>query len=290
MTASLRAGLLLLTLASPLAAQSSRFDTFLPGTSPDLQFRFHLPADLGNDQVTIASVRAGSPYFYRKCDPWRFAAGFSYKLTRIDTGHADVRSLTGHNIDLPLDLFWSPGGIEATGWSAWFRVSPGLSSDLKSVGWDDVSGTIVATGGYRFSREFALLFGAYFSRDIGRPVILPALGFIWKPADAWSIALLPPRFVVSWKPADKWSLKWVTEPEGGSWHARDGGDDRTYELRLFNSRAEVQREIGSHAALYVGAGLSFGGRLRVLDDAGDRHFSENIRPAPLINAGLKIAF
>jgi hypothetical protein len=277
-----------LTCALVISGRAQDVADAIPGLRPELAFRFTLPADLKEGSISTSEGTLRSPVFKKDFGAWRYVSGVSYQITSLQVSGADVRGFTGHAISLPQDLFWLPNGRNP-GWFGWLRVAPGVASDLHSVGARDLSLATLAALGYRTGPHWTFMAGAYFSRDVGAPRTLPAIGLIWSPCSQWTVALVPPRFLVKWRPDDQWAFKFLVQPDGGSWH-ESTQQGRIYELRQFSAGLEAERKISAHAAVFAGVGYSFGGKLEVREDGGDGLYSSDIRPGPQVSTGLKISF
>lgn len=270
-------------------------DMFAAGPNVSLEGAVPVSADDGGS-VGYGRVSVGSPFWWQPKGEWRAFAGFDYDLTRVEWKGGEGRSLTGHAIALPLDVLWLPGAVEGRGldeqkWFGWMRVSPSLYSDLSQVSGSDVGLSAIMAVGWRPVREWVWVGGAYFSRELGEPRLLPAVGFVWTPNEAWTLALLPPRAALTWKPSEAWRLALVVQPAGGNWAVEETGEGRGYYgLSVFTGTVDVERRFGKNLRAFGSIGAAFAGEVRTEDTDRNEVDSTRFGPAPFVRVGMKLAF
>jgi hypothetical protein len=109
-------------------------------------------------------------------------------------------------------------------------ISPGLSSDFKEIGSDDIRVRLGFTGRYNTSERLTFLAGLIYQQGYHSLSFFPILGALFRPDDYWTISLAAPLMGVSYAPSRDLKLKL-----GGEFY---GGEYQLHEARL---GAEVVR-------------------------------------------------
>ncbi|NVN99966.1 MAG: hypothetical protein HXX17_11630 [Geobacteraceae bacterium] len=100
-------------------------------------------------------------------------------------------------------------------------ISPGLSSDFKTVSTSDIRVPLALIARYQPSRELTFQGGVgYTSGSHGVPV-MPMIGLLYKPSETWSFALGFPRTGVSYKPRRDVECHLGAELGGGEYQLHD---------------------------------------------------------------------
>ena len=264
-----------------------------PTDGPAIRFdaSYEPAADLDRGgEVETWQTRLRLPLFGTKLGSDGFL-GFqlNLELTVLDLDPALLENDALHRLELGVLAGWRP---ETSGWTALFGVWGGLSTDWSDVDSEDFVLRILATGGYRFSDRFTLLFGAYYSNDFGDATVFPGLGFLWKISDAWSASLIPPRLRLTYAFNERWSLSAEAYPDGGSWSAESpDGNQATVERKNFRTGLRLERQLGESGAFHLGAGWALGRELRAeREDNGRLLFESDVEDGLYLSAGVSFRF
>lgn len=290
-TAPLLLGLLpLALLTTSLRAQSMDMNPS-EARAVRLDASFEPEADLDQGgSVQTWQTRLRLPLFGTAIGTdWRLGFQLNHELTFLDLSPDLLANEEFHRLELGAVLSWRP---ESSNWTALLGTWGGLSTDWSDVDGEDFVLRVLATGGYRFSDRFTLLFGAYYSNDFGDATVFPSLGFIWKISDAWTASLIPPRLRLSYAFNDRWSLSAEAYPDGDSWSAESlDGDQATVERKNFRTGLRLERQLGEKGVFHIGAGWSLGRELRAEREDNSRLiFESDVEDGLYFGTGISFRF
>ncbi len=261
------------------------------GRQATLEFSYEPEADLAaGGAYSYWDMRLSAPLFGKRIgEDWIFGARLRYRLSAFDwSGQNLYDNGDLHRLDLSLNLVYKP---ESSPWVGFLSAGPALASDCSEIDTDDVLFVALAGVGYRFSKKFTLLGGAYFSQDFGKPLLIPAPGFLWTPSEDWTLSLIPPRLRIAWAPAENWRLAVEAFPNGGRWSVttRDGQDaflDRS------GARAglRLERRCFAQAWLFLAAGGVFNRDLILETTGGEKLFESDADTGFYFATGLAWSF
>ncbi len=108
--------------------------------------------------------------------------------------HIEASSLAALPVDLHA-LFLEIGAKYRINQRAFasLRLSPGLYSDFKDLGSDDLRMPILALGGYNFENGFSVVGGFIYRLGYHSNIFIPALGFSYQPDRYWRFDAVAPR-------------------------------------------------------------------------------------------------
>ena len=130
--------------------------------------------------LDFMEVRTILPLWTKKMNALRVGASLSYHLSELDfNGFLGLQRETLHTLEAQVSLFWRP---EHSKWWGLGFFTPGLGTDFQGLSWDDFEVSGLGLLGYRFTDSFSLAGGFFAQYGAQEGMIVPALGFIWKPA------------------------------------------------------------------------------------------------------------
>ena len=192
-----------------------------------------------------------------------------------------------HRVDLPFN-FWADLNSR---WKLWLRLQPGWYSDFDNVGSDDFILTTLALLSYRWSDTTRVAFGGYYSRDLGEPRLLPAIGFIFEPDPQWSIALTFPRAEVAYAPNRDWFIAARVFLSGAGWNITDpagGPNDVDLDYKSMRVGLGVERRLSGAWWAYLDAGAQLGQEISIED--APYTFEQDLDSSAFVTGGVKLRF
>ena len=236
--------------------------------------------------LDFMEVRTIVPFWTKKVNALRMSASLSYNLTELDfNGFLGLQSETLHTLEAQLSLFWQP---EQSRWWGLGFVTPGLGTDFQDVSWDDFEVSGLGLLGYRFTDSFSLAGGFFAQYGAQEGMIVPAIGFIWKP-DPFIVQVTPPFAVIGWRATDRVTLSLSAYPSGGSWDLEDPNVNRV-ELNGWQTAASVLYQVTDRFSISLRAGLNVGGVLELRDGSNDVLANETLESAPFGALNLRWQF
>jgi hypothetical protein len=146
--------------------------------------------------LDFMEVRTILPLWTKKMNALRVSASVSYNLSELDfNGFHGLQRETLHTLEAQVSLFWRP---EQSKWWGLGFFTPGLGTDFQGLSWDDFEVSGLGLLGYRFTDSFSLAGGFFAQYGAQEGMIVPALGFIWKP-DPFIVQVTPPFVVLGWR-------------------------------------------------------------------------------------------
>ena len=172
----------------------------------------HIPYSGARGPVESLEVRVDS-WETGAAFPVVFGDGTTAVRNRIEHRHTNMQyrnrvssKSVGRDID-HLDLIEYKVYIAqrmSENWRAVVYLAPGFSGDFDSFDPGDSFVLAVAAGALRdFGDRFMLGGGIAYSRDFGRPLIVPVVHFKWRNGGSWSAkGTLPRNVIVTWRASD----------------------------------------------------------------------------------------
>ncbi len=185
----------------------------------------------------------------------RVVAGIRYRWNelKLDGFEPIGGDLNLHRLQLATN-FWITGRDERR--TFWLRAEPGIHSDFETITSDDFTFTALALCSHQWREDWKVIFGGYFSTDLGRELLLPALGLIWEPNSRWVVSLTAPRVAVTHAPADGWLLRAFAYPGGARWNVEvpETGENLNLEYQAIRLGSSLERNLAGPLWFYVEGG------------------------------------
>ena len=234
--------------------------------------------------ISMEEVKVGLGRRFTITPRLELSTGLRYSQQNIDAPQSALLPGTLQTVSLSLGGEYRTSEQLTLG----LRVSPGLSSDFKSVTTSDVRVPVAFTAQYHVSKELTYLGGiAYTSGSHAFPV-LPILGVLYEPSQRWTFAFGFPRTGVIFKPRKGLEFHLGAEREGGEYRLHDpsiGAEVISY--RDFRGVAGVDVSLFSFLKLGVSGGYSFARRFVFYDGNRD---DVRLDSAPLAKLEIKCAW
>jgi hypothetical protein len=226
--------------------------------------------------LDLMEVRTILPFWTKKVNSLRMSASLSYNLSELDfNGFFGLQSETLHTLETQLSLFWRP---EQSPWWGLGFVTPGIGTDFQGLSLDDFEVSSLGLLGYRFTNSFSLAGGFFAQYGAEEGMIVPALGFIWKP-DPFIVQVTPPFVVLGWRATERVTLSLSAYPSGGSWDVENPNVNRV-ELNGWQTAASVNYQATDRFSVSLRAGLNVGGELELRDENNHVLANETLESAP----------
>jgi hypothetical protein len=262
--------------------------------SPRAEFTFLGGMDIktGPGEVESYSLAAQSPLGkpIRLGGHGLLTVGLAYEATslQIDGTPAGfpLPDADLHHFELPLIARWQRPGSP---WSITAGLSPGLATDFDHIDDDDfyLGGRLVFQR--TINEHFKLGFGAAVIRSLGSDAVIPAIGFEWRPTDAWQIELVGPYFNIWWQPSDQWLTRFTAGPGGGFWNVDWNNLSRDLSLSSYLVGISVERELAEGVWLTGGAGVSLANQIELRTTGGLTTFKTGLDNGYFASLGLRVA-
>jgi hypothetical protein len=257
-----------------------------PGAMVDVTFMDTQDFANRDGGLDFFETRTILPFLTRKMGDVRLGLSLGYNLSELDfNGLAGLQNETLHTLELQAGLFWRP---EQSRWWGLGFVTPGLGTDFQGLSWDDFEISALGLLGYRFSETFSVAGGMFAQYGAEEGMIVPALGFIWKP-DPFIVQVTPPFVVLGWRATDRVTLSLSAYPSGGSWDVEDPGVNRV-DLSGWQTAASLIYKVTEHVSLSLRAGLNVGGELELRDSNNRVLANETLESAPFGAVNLRWQF
>lgn len=193
------------------------------------------------------------------------ATGLDYSLRHVDAPTAARLPESLHALSLSIG-----GEYRVTDYLAFnLKVSPGLSSDLKAVGMDDLRVKIALVSSYRVFQRLTLIGGIAYTEGNRELPIRPIIGASYQPSERWRLTAGFPRTAVIFAPykGTEWYITGeFTTHEYHLHEASLGADNISYnDYRLV---AGVDFPLSRSIKLGISAGYAFGRKFEF--DDGNR--------------------
>lgn len=257
-----------------------------PGAMVDVTFMDTQDFANRDGGLDFFETRTILPVLTRKMGDLRLGLSLGYNLTELDfNGLAGLQNETLHTLEVQAGLFWRP---EQSRWWGLGFVTPGLGTDFQGVSWDDFEISALGLLGYRFSETFSVAGGTFAQYGADEGMIVPALGFIWKPGN-FIVQVTPPFVVLGWRATDRVTLSLSAYPSGGSWDVEDPGVNRV-DLKGWQTAASVIYRITERVSLSLRTGMNVGGELELRDSSNRVLANETLKAAPFGAVNLRWQF
>lgn len=211
---------------------------------------------------------------------------YRYINLDIDTpGYRNTFDL--HTFRVPLQAVWLS---QNTPWFVFGYAEPGFSSDLNFTNGDSFDLSATLDVGYRFSPNFVLAIGAYYTRDYGHDTILPAGGLLWKINDWWTVSVTPLEASTVFRIGEDWRVKLKGLVYGGRWTVENAGEHQRVEFTGGKAGVDIERRLFRKAWLSVGAGANLFNELRIENRPNQELFDRDLKPGFYLTGALRWEF
>ena len=273
-----------------------QFVSNMGATSPGLllgttYFNYVFDADYDTLPGDVKTIEAGliAPVLPVSWGDFRFIGMVNYRYNHFDSSVPTLLpdgSL--HAIRLPLvglyDLSnrWLLGGM----------VMPSWAGDFNQVG-DSFSVTSVVAAAYHFNDRFKGGFGVLWSHGFGDDLVLPGVGFLWRPREDLMVTLFPPLASVTYKLGENWLIGLNGRYDTVTWNveADAAGPQRDVKVSGFRLGARVERRVYKRLWAYAAGGISLGRELDVETTSGNNTLIEDdLGSSAYLSAGMNLRF
>ncbi|KAF0217010.1 MAG: hypothetical protein FD174_3459 [Geobacteraceae bacterium] len=167
-----------------------------------------------------------------------------------------------------------------------FLVAPGLRSDFKAIGADDLRVLLAFLGRYSPSEKLTLLAGLIYLEGYRSVPFLPIAGAIYRPDEHWTISLAAPRPGVSYAPDRTKRFYIGGEFAGGEYQLHDAAlGAKIINYSNFRAFAGAGFTLFSAVNVNLSGGYAFARRFAFFD--GFRK-DINVDDAPFARLGVKV--
>ncbi len=260
-----------------------------PAFTADFTAQGTLDYQNGSGGIDLYEFRALAPLAKWESGSWLFGTGLNYSGTGADFGGASgLGSTTLHQLEVQLFTAYEE---KSSPWWALGFLSPGIASDFKDLGSDAFAATGLGLIGYHWNARLDLAAGVFAGYRLGEAIVLPAVGFIWRPTERCIVQATPPILAIGWQPNTDWTLGLVGYPAGGSWEI--GGKNeavRQIDLTLWRAALSLERRFGPHWRVSARGGMAFGGEVEFRDASERVLSSSDLDPSPFGALAVKWAF
>jgi hypothetical protein len=278
------------TTAVTTSSQSDLLEDYF---RPELMLRYTHDFDMDFDDARGGNVSSDEAEIQVPLPPFKggnfvFGAQLYYRYMNLDIDTPGYRNTFDlHTIRVPLQAAWlSPDSP----WFVFAYAEPGISSDFNSVNHDAFDLSASVDVGYRFSPNFVLAVGAYYTRDYGRDLVLPSLGLLWRINDWWSVQVTPLEASTTFRMGEDWRLKVKAIVYGGRWTVENEGQRQRVELDGGKAGVDLERRLFRKAWLSVGAGANLFNNLRIEDSPNHQLFDRDLKAGFYLTGALRWEF
>jgi hypothetical protein len=242
-----------------------------------------LPGDVSVDEGSIFL-----PILPLSNGDWRLITFLNYRVTSFDTSVPNLLPRdTLHSISLPVTLLYD----YSDKWAFGGMVMPALSGDLSDAG-DAFSFSAAVGAGYAQNPNLRWFGGVFYSSGFGEDLLVPGLGVMWRPANDWTVNILPPLANVSWRFHEDYFLSLVGRYQSTTWNveADAAGPDRDVNVRGLRLALALERRVAEHIWASLAVGYVFGREMEI-ENLGDTTLQkDDIDAAPFVQGGLNLRF
>lgn len=248
--------------------------TWLPGSA------IH---DTGGD-LKMGEVKAGFARRFGISPRLELSTGLNYSLREIDAPKTArlPESLQTLSINLGGEYHLSDS------LTLGLRVSPGLSSDYKSISANDIRVPVSLHAMYHMSEALSLIGGIAYTGQNHLFPVLPVLGVLYLPSEKWVIALGFPRTGVVYKPNRNIEFFANGELSGGEFQLHDSSiGANVISYRDYRAIAGVEFPLFDVAKLGISGGYAFARKFLFYEGNRD---DENLDSAPFGRLEVKFSW
>jgi hypothetical protein len=236
--------------------------------------------------IDFFELRTILPVWTKKVGDLRIGASLGYNLSEFDfNGFAGLGSETLNTLETQIGLFWRP---EQSRWWGLGFLTPGLGTDFQGISWDDFEISSLGLLGYRLTDSFTLAGGMFAQYGADEGMIVPALGFIWKP-DPFILQVTPPFIVLGWRATERVTLSLSAYPSGGSWDIEDPNVNRV-DLSGWQAAGALIYQATQRFSISVRAGMNLSAELELRDASNNTISNETLEPAPFGAVNFRFQF
>ncbi len=261
--------------------------------------------------ATLAEPVSGAPEL--EVDVMRYDFEAWFWQTDLGNDWRILHGLSGQYMDLSYQNDPSPGQLQyaddigeglaggayrmlirhqfSSDWIGLAVVSPGFYTDAYN-GVDknsfQVQGGVFAVR--MLSGHSDVTFGARYSSQLGRPMLLPMLGYTYK-ASQWHVMLmLPSNAEWMWQFSETFSAGLAVELDGYNyWLSRSLNEGFNIEYAQMTAGPKVEVALGSYLRLRLSGGMAAGLRMYKVYDRNEDLFSDNeLDPSLFVRATLAV--
>jgi hypothetical protein len=257
-----------------------------PGYMVDATFMDTLEFSDRPGGIDFFELRTIVPAWTKKVGDLRIGVSLGYNVSEMDfNGMAGLENETLQTVEAQVGLFWRP---EQSRWWGLGFLTPGLGTDFQGVSWDDFEISGLGLLGYRFTDAFTVAGGLFAQYGAQEGMIVPALGFIWKP-DPFIVQVTPPFVVLGWRATERVTLSVSAYPSGGSWDIEDPNVNRV-DLSGWQAAGSVIYQATDRFSISLRAGMNLGAELELRDGANNTLRNETLDPAPFGAVNMRWQF
>lgn len=158
----------------------------------------HLPSaglELSSADAGISDYRIRILHDMKMNSDLTFSLGGGYALKQIDAPSRVALPDDLHGLFLELGARYR---INDKAFAS-LKLNPGLYSDFKESGSDDLRMPLLALGGYNFENGFTVVGGFIYRIGYHSSSFFPALGFTYQPNADWRFDLIAPRPAITYR-------------------------------------------------------------------------------------------
>ncbi len=169
-------------------------------------------------------------------------------------------------------------------------VMPSFSGDLSNS--DNFSISVALGVGHAFNPRFNLFGGVYYSHGFDDDLLLPGIGFTWRPTNRIEAYLLPPVGGISYSINECWIISLAGFFDSPTWHveADSRGPDRDINYQSLRIGVKLETKLAKHCWAYVTGGVSFAKELTVEDLKSHTLQDDEVDAGGFVRAGLNLRF
>ena len=215
---------------------------------------------------------------------------FSYGFTELDfsdTGAFPIEDEGLHSASLSAIFVQD---FRNTPWFGigWARAE--MATDYQGISGDDFTFDVALGVGYRVNDTFTVGAGFVVTNLNGDEEIIPGINFIWKPCDAFTLALFGPNLLARYDINECWYVSLDGTPGGGNWNISDAaGDSRTIELESYWIGLNTHHRIAGEFWFSAGLGYAFANEIEDKGNHGNGpSFSRDMDGAALAQVAFTL--
>lgn len=235
-------------------------------------------------ELSMSELKFGLTRRIRIKPDFNFSTGLQYALRDIDAPEAVRLPESLHTVALHLGGEYHFSDRLTLG----FRVTPGLSSDFRSISTDDLRVPVALQAKYQVSKALTLTGGLAYTGQSHSIPILPVIGVLYLPTDKVTLAFGFPRTALIYKKSRETELFLAAEFAGGEYGLHDpaiGADVIRY--KDYRAVAGIEFPLLPVAKLNLSGGYAFSRKFEFYE--GDRD-DVKVKSAPFGRMELKFSW